>query len=140
MKKICTICKVEKPLDEFYNDKRTKDNKYPDCKVCRDITTRKYHKNNRESIVKKNWLHRYKGTVEQYEHYLNVTHCECCGREFTKDNKKHQDHNHNTGEVRKVLCNGCNAPEGYLETPENAYALACYMASNLSLKELINGL
>jgi hypothetical protein len=32
--KVCTKCKIEKPIDEFHNDKRRKDGKYTWCKEC----------------------------------------------------------------------------------------------------------
>jgi hypothetical protein len=34
MKKICNTCKVEKSLDDFNNNKRTKDGKTYNCKTC----------------------------------------------------------------------------------------------------------
>jgi hypothetical protein len=36
MKKICSKCKQEKDLSEFYNDKRAEDGKYSACKKCAD--------------------------------------------------------------------------------------------------------
>ena len=35
--KTCWICKKEKPLDAFYNDKRRDDGKRKYCKQCADI-------------------------------------------------------------------------------------------------------
>ena len=98
------------------NKKKYKENK----------TQLKYYYNNREHVLnmKKKysqtggkWKARYKATQEQWEHYCDTTHCECCGVEFEEGkgiNAKCQDHNHDTGELRGVICNACNLMEGYI--------------------------
>ena len=45
--KICTKCKVEKPLDEFHKRKIGKFGRQPRCKVC----VAKYYGENREKIL-----------------------------------------------------------------------------------------
>lgn len=47
--KICTRCKEEKQLTEFYSDKRKKDGKRPECKKCTDKKVTEYIKSNMES-------------------------------------------------------------------------------------------
>ena len=90
---------------------------------------------------KKNYKGSYpQSTSNDFEKYKNTTHCECCGIEFGKSRsgtKKCQDHNHDTGEIRGVICNRCNSAEGHAKTPERAYQIACYMAENIPLIELI---
>ena len=46
MVKVCTKCKVEKPLTEFNKDKKTKDNYRSDCSYCR----KQYREANKERI------------------------------------------------------------------------------------------
>ena len=98
----------------------------------------KYRAENPDKI----WKSKYKATDEQYAHYLGVIACECCNKTLASGRSKDkcQDHNHQTGELRGVICQSCNTAEGHASTPERAYQVACYMASNTPLNELIKGL
>lgn len=40
--KLCTSCRVTKPLDEFYAGSRTRDGRYPRCRTCRSAASRAY--------------------------------------------------------------------------------------------------
>ena len=99
-----------------------------------------------EEVRKRKYLNSFNicnPTQEQWEHYRDATKCECCGVEFGHGSSrtgKAQDHDHKTNKLRGVICQSCNTAEGHCKTPERAYEVACYMASNLSLKELIGGL
>ena len=93
------------------------------------------------------WFYRFKicnPTQEQFEHYEATTKCDCCGVEFGPNgrlaNGKCQDHDHKTNKLRGVICSSCNRTEGHAGTTERAYQVACYIASNMTLKELIEGL
>lgn len=48
--KVCPKCGVEKPLDDFYKQKRSKDGLSYMCKECNKLRTRKYHQENKERL------------------------------------------------------------------------------------------
>jgi len=66
----------------------------------------------------KSWLkYRYGLTPEQYNTKLVEQKgvCAICKKPPTGGRRLHIDHNHQTGEVRGLLCNGCNRGIGYLQ-------------------------
>jgi len=74
------------------------------------------------------WLRQYKGTKAQYVAYTRTTHCEICGDRFTDVGLSFrcQDHCHNTGQIRGVICNHCNTAQGLLRSVENAMKMVEY--------------
>lgn len=56
--KICSKCKVEKPLDEYHKDKRARDGRYSHCKACHYQMTHAYEQSDRGKEV-------VKGSVEK---------------------------------------------------------------------------
>ena len=43
-----------------------------------------------------------------YNEYIHATHCDLCGKEFLTSRDRHLDHDHETGEIRNIVCNKCN--------------------------------
>ena len=43
-----------------------------------------------------------------YEIYIYTWNCEYCGNPFKNTQDRNLDHNHETGEIRGVLCRECN--------------------------------
>jgi len=67
----------------------------------------KYHK----ASCKRNWLIRgvkLDNFEIIYTKYITTENCEDCGVKFLKSKEKRLDHDHETGEVRNILCNKCN--------------------------------
>ena len=78
------------------------------------MTTSKYH-----TIYK--WKKRgliYDDYDALYEAYIKTSECQHCKTEFTKNNFRCMDHNHETGLFRKIVCNRCNAMDSYIKFPQ----------------------
>ena len=63
----------------------------------------------------------YDNYDELYDVYINTMECEHCKTEFTKNNWRCLDHNHETGLFRKIVCQKCNAMDSYIKYP-NGYS------------------
>ena len=64
------------------------------------------------------WKHRgvkYEDYDKLYENYFNTESCEACGIELTNPFMRCLDHDHTTGDVRAVICRGCNNRDGWLK-------------------------
>lgn len=140
--KKCPRCKHDKPLEEFANDKYSKDKKTFDCKKCRNIVYKKWVADNPEKALetrkkyesyrreyyqrpeiklkhRKRFIEKkYKIKYEEYEKMVceqkNLCYI-CNGRETqSRNGYLAVDHNHKTGAIRKLLCSRCNLAIGLL--------------------------
>jgi len=53
-----------------------------------------------------------------YEQYINTTICQHCKKNFKSTKDRHLDHNHETGEVRGIVCQTCNSNDNYINNPD----------------------
>tara|TARA_R110000772_G_scaffold107599_3_gene210103 strand:+ start:1385 stop:1804 length:420 start_codon:yes stop_codon:yes gene_type:complete len=53
-----------------------------------------------------------------YDRYILTTNCEWCKKEFKSSKDRCLDHNHETGEFRKIVCHKCNTHDCYLKYPD----------------------
>ena len=122
----CNICGESKPLTEYYTTQ---------FKSVSDPTKQYYHGKCKSCYIKKgqeiydpvknrdyNLQYRYGITLEEYNTILEEQNGECavCGTDDPKGRQSgrgkvkgfYVDHNHETGEIRGLLCNNCNRSIG----------------------------
>lgn len=139
--KICSLCKVSKPLEDFYKESRVKDGRARRCKKCHGEKTERYRKENPEvyrkaslrhwhkSDIKKRqaqWIKRYGITLEQYEEMYDNQKgvCKICKNTCSSRQCLSVDHCHKTGKVRGLLCVKCNTALGMLNDDVHKFKTA----------------
>ncbi len=141
-KKICTRCKIEKSIRCFGKRKprrkglakaRTVDQRQSHCKECQKEIARKRRKSKPkicEKACRRINLKRNHGIeVEDYNKMLTEQSgkCKICGTTDPGNGRKYLvvDHNHETGEIRGLLCYLCNI------------GLGCFQDDKESLKKAV---
>ena len=122
--KVCSHCRLEKPLSEYYiTKKKLKSGKIKErpryiCKACDKKAKRARDKRTPEQRANKHLLDRYGITLEQKREMIRMQGCKCaiCPVKLSDKvlSKSHVDHCHETGVIRGVLCNNCNRGIGHL--------------------------
>ena len=70
---------------------------------------KKYHKNRKKADWKKLGMKIDEDDFDYvYNEYIHATNCDLCNKLFIKSNDRQLDHNHETGEVRNIVCQKCN--------------------------------
>jgi len=118
--KYCPGCEIEKEETEFHKNRARQDGLAPHCKECKNAMSRE----RTASVYGIEYNRRFR--VEQYgitlEEYNDMFIeqdgcCAICGIHQSELNYSLcVDHNHETGNVRGLLCRGCNANLGIVET------------------------
>ena len=81
-----------------------------------EITNTKRHK----TITIYNWKRNgliYHDFDNLYETYIKTMECTHCKKEFKNTKDRHLDHCHETGLLRKIVCQGCNVNDTYIRYP-----------------------
>lgn len=128
----CMKCDVIKPADEFYKHKNGSCRH--ECKLCMNQKARARHKTARkqEGYSRDRYLKRYGITHQDYEQMLKAQNGQCaiCKSEDPKRwDHFSVDHNHETGEVRGLLCHTCNTGLGqFQDNPDFLIEAANYLS------------
>lgn len=122
--KFCSGCDQWKHVNEF--NKRadvigTHQEQYRSrCKVCCDKQAKANNLKNPKSMKEAQW--RQKGitnfSFEQFQELLILQQelCAICKQEERAENRSLAvDHNHETGQIRGLLCGSCNTKLGWVE-------------------------
>jgi hypothetical protein len=129
--KVCTICGVKKPLDDFsWHMKKDRKKGYHknQCKPCLSAAHSARRAKDPSFYRKFEWPSKlrtkYGITVADYDRMLEEQDggCAICGTRVPcvrrhkniETEKFFVDHCHVTGKVRGLLCNACNRALGYL--------------------------
>lgn len=124
--KICSRCKIDKSIEEFYIKDSISGKRKSWCKECQAKYIQEYKAREGE-VLRDKWrkasrkyttedkrrnktLRQYGLTEEDYNRMYDEQEGKCgiCGKSTTLV----VDHNHDTGEVRRLLCNKCNVGLG----------------------------
>lgn len=149
----CSTCQQEKDASEFFARPERKRGFRYRCKACDKLITQQPENRRRACERSKRWSQRLKETdPEKYtlrnrKQNLYRTHklrLEDYNRLLLKQNsvcaicqeppivgrgqRLHVDHNHSTGEIRGLLCHGCNVALGsFAENPFRLQAAIQYL-------------
>lgn len=149
----CTLCGAEKPLTDYYEQRRSKGGRLSRCKPCVIRVSNKYRakrkaegrlrprqrtpeqlayeaawrESNREKTLAAQRKSKYGLTDEQYRSMLAEQDGRCLICLIDMD-RPHVDHCHSTGRVRGLLCGHCNKAIGLLrDDPDAALRAAEYL-------------
>ena len=105
----CYVCREEKPTAQMVRDSRAilRGWKVGECKACKRIRSRSYSPERKRGIVLRK---RYGITVEEYDALLAAQDgcCAICRKPPREGSRLYVDHDHETNQVRGLLCPSCN--------------------------------
>ena len=150
MDKKCTNCNETKSTDEFQRNKKKKDGFQSWCRACQNSWNNKSQKIRRSTIEGKQKYNEYMRQFAWNRKKIGVNPseydrkffeqkgcCAICNRHQSEFNMSLAvDHDHETGQVRGLLCVNCNLFVGRLEKEENiakkaeSYLVSWKMKSN----------
>ena len=121
--KACAMCGGVQPLDDFHRQPTGPKGRHSYCKACYN---ERYVKTRTPATpeVRKRWnlARRYGLTPKQYDDLVESQGGVCAICEG-KMERPCVDHDHKTGDVRGVLCHGCNLLVGALEKKHRDQAM-----------------
>ena len=122
---LCTTCNTEREESEFWNDGR-RGGKLKPCKVCKRAYMRRYRRKNPDldkqryqkdpaAEQERRLIRKYGITLADYDRMFAEQggRCAICDREHDGGKRFDVDHDHETGDVRGLLCTNCNRMIGH---------------------------
>ena len=152
--KKCTNCSIEKPIEQFHiaRQGKTKPVYKGKCKVCyREEQRIQYHnlseeerqerrRNNKANTFeyRQTYKLKYKYGLTREKYFGMILEqknkCKIC---MCNMETPQIDHNHDTGEVRALLCRSCNTTLGLVnENPDTLYNMINYINDYLPKNSL----
>lgn len=122
--KFCTGCQTEKAIDQFSKPW------VHYCRPCANQRSREDYaaRGGAEYAYAKGLKYHYGLTVAEYETRLDAQGGRCAICREVSPQRLHVDHNHQTGAIRDLLCEGCNHAIGKAqENPSRLRAMADYL-------------
>lgn len=148
--------KNPQPLENFAKNKRNKDKLQSRCRTCTSSDSKNHHKKNIDKIrqYKKeynkkhpskrkelNLKNKFGISLEIYNNMLLTQNncCSICKINILKVKKQFAvDHDHNTGKIRDLLCNDCNALLGFCKESINILSEAInYIKKHSSVENCV---
>lgn len=133
-KKLCSKCKNWLPLDDFYVQSKRPCGRTSRCRKCHDA----YAKENYDAAIRRN----YGISMKDYQHLLELQNgvCAICKTTETIGRGGQQtrlvvDHNHQTGQLRGLLCHKCNKALGQLNDNADLFDAAANYLRHHEIKE-----
>lgn len=144
--KQCPKCGETKLISAFSNSRGRKDGKQVYYKPCKAADNKEWGDKNPEYYkkwrgdnkdkIKSSQLKRIYGiSLEDYSVLLEEQEnkCKVCGKhEVDHHQSLHVDHDHNTGEIRGLLCTNCNIGLGYFKDNLTSLSNAIQYLRNFS--------
>lgn len=131
--KECKHCSSHKLYKDFHDNKEMRDGKSSYCKPCATERSRQWRLKNRDRARDTYLQKEYGISLAQHtQMFLDQSgSCAICGVEECNAPRStlFVDHDHNTGEVRGLLCHHCNSGLGhFMDNPEWLKGAAVYLS------------
>lgn len=126
------MCGEKKPVGDFATYNRARGGRYPYCKPCSVQRARDWRTKNLERAKKADRAYKlstkYGMTVEEYDALAARQEGRCGICRTTPSEALVVDHDHDSGEVRGLLCDKCNRGLGHFgDNPELLERAAVYL-------------
>ena len=137
-KRKCSKCGETKLLQDFHKNRANVGGLRYECKACHKAYQKRYNKSAKGAEIKKNNERKLRYGVdnawveEQKARQGGI--CPICEMDLDKPRGERGfciDHDHDTGEIRGLLCNSCNRGLGFLsDNPDRTHRATKYLDDN----------